>query len=64
MSPKTQAIASIIATAVIAAGSVFGFGVQPMRSELSDAQANSELIRSELSICLDKLEKCWRECAR
>jgi hypothetical protein len=62
VSPKTQFIAGIIATAIISAGSVFGFEVQPRRAEVAEYAANSETIRTELSVCLERLEKCWREC--
>jgi hypothetical protein len=55
-------LATAIFTAIIAAGSMFGFGVQPLRSENSEYAQNGQMIRDELSVCLERLEKCWKEC--
>ncbi len=62
MSPRVQAIGTIIATAIISAGSVFGFGVQPLRSENNEVTLNGQLVRDELTTCLQELKQCWKDC--
>ena len=62
MSERTQLIAAVIATAIMSAGSVFGFGMQPLRSENNEVTLNGQLVRDELTTCLQELKQCWKDC--
>lgn len=69
MNPNVQTALNTIGSALASALAMYAFGVVPeatskqeIKVERDEYAANSQMIRDELSVCLDKLEKCWREC--